>query len=127
MGCPGDEKTDWPTPYCVSRWAEEITADERNVMRHRRRGAECANTAPSRLDPDRVIPRKGVYQPTEAVVEPLLKTNRKIRADGKDGRSRPRMPEQCSDAPLGMRRAGGSSDVNDGKEVRPFAGRVGDT
>ena len=115
MWCPGDEKADWPTPYRVRRWAEEVTADERNVMRHGRRGAECAITAPSRLDPDRVIPRKGVYQPTEAVVEPLLKTNRKIRADGKDGRGRPRMPEQGSDAPLGMLRAGGPSNVDDGE------------
>ena len=127
MGCPWDENTYGPAPYRVGRWAEEVTADERNVMRHGRRGAECAITAPSRLDPDRVIPRKGAYQPTEAVVEPLLEANRKIRADGKDGGSRPCVPEQSSDAPLRVRRAGGPSDVDDGKEVRPFAGRVGDT
>ena len=84
-------------------------------MRHRRRGAECANTAPSRLDPDRVISRKGADQPTEAVVKPLLKMDRKIGADGKYGKSHPRMPKQGRDAPLGMLRAGGPSNVDDGE------------
>ena len=84
-------------------------------MRHRRRGAECAITAPCRLYPDRVITRKGGDQPTEAVVKPLLKTDRKIGAYGEDGRGRPRMPKQGSDAPLGMLRSGGSSNVDDGE------------
>ena len=121
MWCPGDEKADWPAPYRVRRWAEEVTVDERNVMRHGRRGAECAINAPSRLGPDRVITRKGADQPPEAVVKPLLKMDRKIGADGKYGRSQPRMPKQGSDAPLGMLRSGGPSNVYDGKEVRPLS------
>ena len=95
-------------------------------MRHRRRGAECAITVPCRLYPDRVITRKGGYQPTEAGVKPLLKTDREICAYGEDGRGRPCMPEQGSDAPLGMLRSGGPTNVDDGEEVRPFAWRVGD-
>ena len=115
MGCPGDEEADRAAPYRVRRWADEVTADERNVMRHRRRGAECAITTPRRLNPDRVITREGGYQPTEAVVKPLLKTDREIGAYGEDGRGRPRMPKQGSDAPLGMMRARGPTNVDDGE------------
>ena len=41
-----------------------------------------------------VFPRMDrLYQPTKAVVEPLLETDREVCADGKDGERRPRMTE----------------------------------